>query len=123
MEILGNKDTRSGFGEGLAELGDENENVVALCADLTGSLKMNAFQNAHPNRFFQVGIAEANMMSLAAGMTIGGKIPFTGTFANFSTGRVYDQIRQSIAYSKKCKNMCLPCRTYLRRRWRYTSNS
>ena len=106
MEILGNKETRSGFGEGLAELGDENENVVALCADLTGSLKMNAFQNAHPNRFFQVGIAEANMMSLAAGMTIGGKIPFTGTFANFSTGRVYDQIRQSIAYSKKNVKIC-----------------
>ena len=106
MEILGNKDTRSGFGEGLAELGDENENVVALCADLTGSLKMNAFQNAHPSRFFQVGIAEANMMSLAAGMTIGGKIPFTGTFANFSTGRVYDQIRQSIAYSKKNVKIC-----------------
>ena len=106
MEILGNKDTRSGFGEGLAELGEENENVVALCADLTGSLKMNAFQNAHPNRFFQVGIAEANMMSLAAGMTIGGKIPFTGTFANFSTGRVYDQIRQSIAYSKKNVKIC-----------------
>jgi len=106
MEILGNKDTRSGFGEGLAELGNENENVVALCADLTGSLKMNAFQNAHPNRFFQVGIAEANMMSLAAGMTIGGKIPFTGTFANFSTGRVYDQIRQSIAYSKKNVKIC-----------------
>ncbi len=106
MEILGNKDTRSGFGEGLAELGDENENVVALCADLTGSLKMNAFQNAHPNRFFQVGIAEANMMSLAAGMTIGVKIPFTGTFANFSTGRVYDQIRQSIAYSKKNVKIC-----------------
>ena len=106
MEILGNKDTRSGFGEGLAELGDDNENVVALCADLTGSLKMNAFQNAHPNRFFQVGIAEANMMSLAAGMTIGGKIPFTGTFANFSTGRVYDQIRQSIAYSKKNVKIC-----------------
>ena len=124
MEILGNKDTRSGFGEGLAELGHENENVVALCADLTGSLKMNAFQNTYPNRFFQVGIAEANMMSLAAGMTIGGKIPFTGTFANFSTGRVYDQIRQSIAYSKKkCKNLCLPCRTYLRRRWCNTSNS
>ena len=106
MEILGNKDTRSGFGEGLAELGGENENVVALCADLTGSLKMNAFQNAHPNRFFQVGIAEANMMSLAAGMTVGGKIPFTGTFANFSTGRVYDQIRQSIAYSKKNVKIC-----------------
>ncbi len=106
MEILGNKDTRSGFGEGLAELGAENNQVVALCADLTGSLKMNAFQNAFPNRFFQVGIAEANMMSLAAGMTIGGKIPFTGTFANFSTGRVYDQIRQSIAYSKKNVKIC-----------------
>ncbi len=106
MEILGNKDTRSGFGEGLAELGAENENVVALCADLTGSLKMNAFQDAFPNRFFQVGIAEANMISLAAGMTIGGKIPFTGTFANFSTGRVYDQIRQSIAYSKKNVKIC-----------------
>ena len=106
MEILGNKDTRSGFGEGLAELGAEDNNIVALCADLTGSLKMNAFQNAFPNRFFQVGIAEANMMSLAAGMTIGGKIPFTGTFANFSTGRVYDQIRQSIAYSKKNVKIC-----------------
>jgi transketolase len=106
MEILGNKDTRSGFGEGLAELGAEDENVVALCADLTGSLKMNAFQDAFPNRFFQVGIAEANMISLAAGMTIGGKIPFTGTFANFSTGRVYDQIRQSIAYSKKNVKIC-----------------
>ena len=106
MEILGNKDTRSGFGEGLAELGAENNEVVALCADLTGSLKMNAFQNAFPNRFFQVGIAEANMMSLAAGMTIGGRIPFTGTFANFSTGRVYDQIRQSIAYSKKNVKIC-----------------
>ncbi|MDC0459838.1 transketolase family protein [Crocinitomicaceae bacterium] len=106
MEILGNKDTRSGFGEGLAELGAEDENIVALCADLTGSLKMNAFQNAFPNRFFQVGIAEANMISLAAGMTIGGKIPFTGTFANFSTGRVYDQIRQSVAYSKKNVKIC-----------------
>jgi transketolase len=106
MEILGNKDTRSGFGEGLAELGAENNDVVALCADLTGSLKMNAFENAFPKRFFQVGIAEANMMSLAAGMTIGGKIPFTGTFANFSTGRVYDQIRQSIAYSKKNVKIC-----------------
>ena len=106
MEILGNKDTRSGFGEGLAELGAEDKNVVALCADLTGSLKMNAFQDAFPNRFFQVGIAEANMISLAAGMTIGGKIPFTGTFANFSTGRVYDQIRQSIAYSKKNVKIC-----------------
>ncbi len=106
MEVLGNKDTRSGFGEGLAELGAQNENVVALCADLTGSLKMNAFQNAFPDRFFQVGIAEANMMGLAAGMTIGGKIPFTGTFANFSTGRGYDQIRQSIAYSNKKVKIC-----------------
>ncbi|MEJ6589416.1 MAG: transketolase C-terminal domain-containing protein [Crocinitomicaceae bacterium] len=106
IETFGNKDTRSGFGEGLAELGARNENVVALCADLTGSLKMNAFQDAFPNRFFQVGIAEANMMSMAAGMTIGGKIPFTGTFANFSTGRVYDQIRQSIAYSQKNVKIC-----------------
>jgi transketolase len=100
------KDTRSGFGAGLSELGTSNENVVALCADLTGSLKMDAFQKAHPDRFFQVGIAEANMMGIAAGMTIGGKIPFTGTFANFSTGRVYDQIRQSIAYSDKNVKIC-----------------
>jgi transketolase len=106
FEILGNKDTRSGFGEGLAELGRTNENVVALCADLTGSLKMDAFQKENPERFFQVGIAEANMISLAAGMTIGGKIPYTGTFANFSTGRVYDQIRQSVAYSKKNVKIC-----------------
>lgn len=102
----GNKDTRSGFGDGLTQLGAENENVVALCADLTGSLKMNAFAKNHPDRFFQVGIAEANMMGMAAGMTIGGKIPFTGTFANFSTGRVYDQIRQSIAYSDKNVKIC-----------------
>lgn len=95
------KDTRSGFGAGLSELGKINPNVVALCADLTGSLKMDAFQKEHPDRFFQIGIAEANMMGIAAGLTIGGKIPFTGTFANFSTGRVYDQIRQSIAYSDK----------------------
>ena len=100
------KDTRSGFGSGLTELGKTNENVVALCADLTGSLKMNDFQNNHPERFFQVGIAEANMMGIAAGMTIGGKIPFTGTFANFSTSRVYDQIRQSIAYSNKNVKIC-----------------
>ncbi|MEM6299780.1 MAG: transketolase C-terminal domain-containing protein [Bacteroidota bacterium] len=100
------KDTRSGFGAGLSELGQTNPDVVALCADLTGSLKMNAFKDAHPDRFFQVGIAEANMMGLAAGMTIGGKIPFTGTFANFSTGRVYDQIRQSIAYSHKNVKIC-----------------
>lgn len=106
FEILGNKDTRSGFGEGLAELGRTNENVVALCADLTGSLKMDAFLKENPERFFQVGIAEANMMSVAAGMTIGGKIPYTGTFANFSTGRVYDQIRQSIAYSQKNVKIC-----------------
>ena len=101
-----NKDTRSGFGQGLLEAGQADSNVVGLCADLTGSLKMNAFQNAFPDRFFQVGIAEANMMGIAAGMTIGGKIPFTGTFANFSTGRVYDQIRQSIAYSEKNVKIC-----------------
>ena len=100
------KDTRSGFGAGLSELGKSNPNVVALCADLTGSLKMDAFQKAHPERFFQIGIAEANMMGIAAGLTIGGKIPFTGTFANFSTGRVYDQIRQSIAYSGKNVKIC-----------------
>lgn len=104
--VYGNKDTRSGFGAGLLELGKKNPNVVALCADLTGSLKMDAFRDAFPDRFFQVGIAEANMMGLAAGMTIGGKIPFTGTFANFSTGRVYDQIRQSIAYSGKNVKIC-----------------
>ena len=100
------KDTRSGFGDGLTELGLKNENIVALCADLTGSLKMNEFKNNHPERFFQIGIAEANMMGIAAGLTIGGKIPFTGTFANFSTGRVYDQIRQSIAYSGKNVKIC-----------------
>ncbi len=102
----GAKDTRSGFGAGLTELGKINKNVVALCADLTGSLKMDEFKENHPERFFQVGIAEANMMGIAAGMTIGGKIPFTGTFANFSTGRVYDQIRQSIAYSDKNVKIC-----------------
>jgi transketolase len=102
----GNKDTRSGFGAGLTELGQTNENVVALCADLTGSLKMDEFKANHPERFFQVGIAEANMIGMAAGMTIGGKIPFTGTFANFSTGRVYDQIRQSVAYSHKNVKIC-----------------
>lgn len=100
------KDTRSGFGVGLHELGKSNPNVVALTADLTGSMKMDAFKKDFPERFFQVGIAEANMMGLAAGMTIGGKIPFTGTFANFSTGRVYDQIRQSIAYSGKNVKIC-----------------
>jgi len=100
------KDTRSGFGAGLAELGRTNPNVVALCADLIGSLKMNTFIDENPERFFQIGIAEANMMGIAAGLTIGGKIPFTGTFANFSTGRVYDQIRQSIAYSGKNVKIC-----------------
>ena len=100
------KDTRSGFGAGLVEAGKQNENVVALCADLTGSLKMDAFQKEFPERFFQVGIAEANMIGIAAGLTIGGKIPFTGTFANFSTGRVYDQIRQSVAYSDKNVKIC-----------------
>ena len=106
IKILGEKDTRSGFGEGLHELGQSNPNVVALCADLTGSLKMDAFKDEFPERFYQVGISEANMMSMAAGMTIGGKIPYTGTFANFSTGRVYDQIRQSIAYSRKNVKIC-----------------
>lgn len=106
IEVLGKKDTRSGFGEGLLEVGKKNPEVVALCADLTGSLKMNAFENEFPERFFQVGIAEANMMGMAAGMTVGGKIPYTGTFANFSTGRVYDQIRQSIAYSQKNVKIC-----------------
>ncbi|CAN5563692.1 transketolase C-terminal domain-containing protein [soil metagenome] len=100
------KDTRSGFGAGLLEVGKSNPDVVALCADLTGSLKMDAFAKEFPDRFIQTGIAEANMMGIAAGLTIGGKIPFTGTFANFSTGRVYDQIRQSIAYSGKNVKIC-----------------
>jgi|TARA_B110000967_G_C18874277_1_gene557319 transketolase len=100
------KDTRSGFGDGLTHLGRTNPNVVALCADLIGSLKMQTFIDENPERFFQIGIAEANMMGIAAGLTIGGKIPFTGTFANFSTGRVYDQIRQSIAYSDKNVKIC-----------------
>ena len=99
-------DTRSGFGAGLTVLGKSNKDVVALCADLTGSLKMDEFKSNHPDRFFQIGIAEANMMGIAAGLTVGGKIPFTGTFANFSTGRVYDQIRQSIAYSHKNVKIC-----------------
>lgn len=100
------KDTRSGFGAGLTELGKTNPNVVALCADLTGSLKMNDFANNHPERFFQSGIAEANMIGMASGLTIGGKIPFAGTFAAFATGRVYDQIRQSVAYSEKNVKIC-----------------
>ena len=106
LDALDRKDTRSGFGQGLLEVGQAQENVVALCADLTGSLKMNAFRDAFPNRFEQAGIAEANMIGVAAGMTIGGLIPFTGTFANFSTGRVYDQIRQSVAYSDKNVKIC-----------------
>jgi transketolase len=105
-ENQGSKDTRSGFGEGLLELGRSEESVVALCADLTGSLKMDAFAKAFPHRFFQVGIAEANMIGIAAGLTIGGKIPFTGTFANFSTARVYDQVRQSVAYANKNVKIC-----------------
>ncbi len=104
--VLDQKDTRSGFGAGLLELGKNDDRVVALCADLTGSLKMDAFAKAFPERFIQVGIAEANMMGIAAGLTIGGHIPFTGTFANFSTGRVYDQIRQSIAYAGKNVKIC-----------------
>ncbi|MFO7791034.1 MAG: transketolase family protein [Bacteroidales bacterium] len=106
IEIQNVKDTRSGFGAGLAELGEKNNNVVALCADLTGSLKMNTFAENFPERFYQTGIAEANMMGVAAGLTTGGKIPYTGTFANFSTGRVYDQVRQSIAYSEKNVKIC-----------------
>ena len=102
----GSKDTRSGFGAAMTELGQKNENVVALCADLIGSLKFDDFKKNHPERFFQIGIAEANMIGIAAGLTIGGKIPFTGTFANFSTGRVYDQIRQSVAYSDKNVKIC-----------------
>jgi len=104
--VTGKKDTRSGFGVGMMELGASNPNVVALCADLTGSLKLTDFAKAYPERFIQTGIAEANMIGMAAGMTIGGKIPFTGTFANFSTGRVYDQIRQSVAYSGKNVKIC-----------------
>ena len=102
----GNIDTRSGFGAGMDELGKTHEDVVALCADLTGSLKLNDFEKNHPERFFQTGIAEANMMGMAAGMTIGGKIPYATSFANFATGRVYDQIRQSIAYSNKNVKIC-----------------
>jgi transketolase len=102
----GKKDTRSGFGQGLLELGRKNPEVVALCADLIGSLKMEAFLAEFPDRFFQAGISEANMIGMAAGLTIGGKIPFTGTFANFSTARVYDQIRQSVCYSKKNVKIC-----------------
>ena len=104
--VTGKKATRDGFGDGLLEIGRQNDDVVALCADLAGSLKMNAFIKEFPNRFIQVGIAEANMMGIAAGLATVGKIPYTGTFANFSTGRVYDQIRQSIAYSGKNVKIC-----------------
>ncbi len=104
--VTDKKDTRSGFGAGLHELGKSNSEVIALCADLLGSLKMDAFKKEFPDRFIQIGIAEANMMGIAAGLATGGKIPFTGTFANFSTGRVYDQIRQSIAYSGKNVKIC-----------------
>ena len=106
IEVTGKKDTRSGFGDGLLEAATENENIVALTADLGGSLKLQGFIKAFPERFIQVGIAEANMIGIAAGLTIGGKIPFTTTFANFSTGRVYDQIRQSVAYSNKNVKIC-----------------
>ncbi len=106
IQVTGQKDTRSGFGDGIFELGQKNPNVVALTADLAGSLKLNAFIKAFPDRFIQCGIAEANMIGIAAGLTIGGKIPFTTTFANFSTGRVYDQIRQSVAYSGKNVKIC-----------------
>src|SRR5882724_11595452 len=106
IQVTGKKDTRSGFGDGILEAGRKNPNVVALTADLAGSLKLGPFMKEFPERYMQVGIAEANMIGIAAGMTIGGKIPFTSTFANFSTGRVYDQIRQSVAYSGKNVKIC-----------------
>ncbi|MBX9782028.1 MAG: transketolase family protein [Chitinophagaceae bacterium] len=106
IQVSGNKDTRSGFGDGIAEAARNNENIVALTADLAGSLKLNQFMKEFPDRFIQCGIAEANMIGIAAGLTIGGKIPYTTTFANFSTGRVYDQIRQSVAYSGKNVKIC-----------------
>ena len=106
IEVTGNKDTRSGFGDGILEAARKNENIIALTADLLGSLKLNAFVKEFPERFIQCGIAEANMIGVAAGLTIGGKIPYTTTFANFSTGRVYDQIRQSVAYSGKNVKIC-----------------
>ena len=106
IQVTGNKDTRSGFGDGILDAARKNSNIVALTADLAGSLKLNGFIKEFPDRFIQCGIAEANMMGIAAGLTIGGKIPFTTTFANFSTGRVYDQIRQSIAYSGKNVKIC-----------------
>lgn len=104
--IQGKKDTRSGFGDGLAEVAQNNPNIVAMCADLTGSVKFDKFAKAHPERYFQAGIAEANMISCAAGLAVTGKVPFVGTFAVFATGRVYDQIRQSVAYSKTNVKIC-----------------
>src|ERR1700748_3835545 len=106
IQVTGNKDTRSGFGDGIVEAARKNPDVVVLTADLAGSMKLNQFIKEFPERYIQVGIAEANMMGIAAGLTIGGKIPYTTTFANFSTGRVYDQIRQSIAYSGKNVKIC-----------------
>src|SRR6187551_1916198 len=106
IQVTGNKDTRSGFGDGIAEAARKNTNIVALTADLAGSMKLNQFIKEFPERFVQCGIAEANMIGIAAGLTIGGKIPYTTTFANFSTGRVYDQIRQSVAYSGKNVKIC-----------------
>jgi len=106
IQPLNEKETRAGFGEGILEVARKNPNVVALTADLLGSMKLNAFIKEFPERFVQCGIAEANMIGIAAGMTIGGKIPYTTTFANFSTGRVYDQIRQSVAYSGKNVKIC-----------------
>jgi len=106
IEVTGKKDTRSGFGDGILEAAQKNENIVALTADLAGSLKLGGFMKAFPDRFIQCGIAEANMIGIGAGLTIGGKIPYTTTFANFSTGRVYDQIRQSVAYSGKNVKIC-----------------
>jgi transketolase len=106
IQVTGNKDTRSGFGDGIVEAARTNPNIIALTADLLGSMKLNAFIKEFPERFIQCGIAEANMIGVAAGLTIGGKIPYTTTFANFSTGRVYDQIRQSVAYSGKNVKIC-----------------
>ncbi|HRO69142.1 MAG TPA: transketolase family protein, partial [Chitinophagaceae bacterium] len=106
IQSTGNKDTRSGFGDGIVEAARKNPNIVALTADLAGSLKLNQFIKEFPERFIQCGIAEANMIGIGAGLTIGGKIPYTTTFANFSTGRVYDQIRQSVAYSGKNVKIC-----------------
>src|SRR5687767_7340781 len=106
IQSTGQKDTRSGFGDGIVEVARKNPNVFALTADLAGSLKLNQFIKEFPERFIQVGIAEANMIGIAAGLTVGGKIPYTTTFANFSTGRVYDQIRQSVAYSEKNVKIC-----------------